>query len=263
MSGARPIAESSPRATGPAGPQFETKVGTHYALALLASTEPFGLPGVMVDRLEFQRGGQAHLVCPHKADEIATLLPARFFDFIWATTFGQPWNARTGVAAHVVGDGYARVTRKLHRDATFSRKLRGGLAESVMPKDELQLLIDDAESYMQTLRALLHDFALSDEAYPIDTTDDEKFREMACEHDTTIRGPTASSSALRGRPLALPSAISRAQMRPASSSNTRMRSLKRVCEPSGPQNHAYRSRRFLPAGFSKMPCWISARGGTR
>ncbi|PTW63178.1 hypothetical protein C8N35_1011229 [Breoghania corrubedonensis] len=60
MSGARPIADSSPRATGPAGPQFEAKVGTHYALALLASTEPFGLPGVIVDRLEFQRGGQGH-----------------------------------------------------------------------------------------------------------------------------------------------------------------------------------------------------------
>lgn len=45
------------------------------------------------------------------------------------------------------------------------------------------------------------------------------------------------SSALRGRPLALPSAISRAQMGPASSSNTRMRCLKRACGPSGPENH--------------------------
>jgi hypothetical protein len=87
MSGARPIAESSPGATGPAGPQFEAKVGTHYALALLACTDPFGLPGVVVDRLEFQRGGQAHLVCPHKADEIATLLPATFLNL--RTTMGR------------------------------------------------------------------------------------------------------------------------------------------------------------------------------
>ncbi|MBU0482594.1 MAG: hypothetical protein KKG47_15995 [Proteobacteria bacterium] len=50
----------SPRSTGPAGPQFEAKIGTHYALALLASTEPLGLPGAIVDRLEFQRGGQGH-----------------------------------------------------------------------------------------------------------------------------------------------------------------------------------------------------------
>lgn len=53
-------ADSSPRATGPAGGQFEAKVGTHYALALLANTEPFGLPGHIVDRIEFQRGCQGH-----------------------------------------------------------------------------------------------------------------------------------------------------------------------------------------------------------
>lgn len=52
--------DSSPRSTGPAGPQFEAKVGTHYALALLANTEPLGLPGAVIDRLEFQRGGQGH-----------------------------------------------------------------------------------------------------------------------------------------------------------------------------------------------------------
>lgn len=52
--------DSSPRSTGPAGGQFETKVGTYYALALLANTEPLGLPGTVVDRLEFQRGGLGH-----------------------------------------------------------------------------------------------------------------------------------------------------------------------------------------------------------
>lgn len=52
--------DSSPRSTGPAGGQFEVKVGTHYALALLANSEPLGLPGAVVDRLEFQRGGQGH-----------------------------------------------------------------------------------------------------------------------------------------------------------------------------------------------------------
>lgn len=52
--------DTSPRAAGPAGPQFEAKVATHYALAVLARTEAFGLPGAIVDRLEFQRGGQGH-----------------------------------------------------------------------------------------------------------------------------------------------------------------------------------------------------------
>lgn len=54
------ISDSSPRSTGPAGPQFEAKVGTHYALAVLSNTEPFGLPGAIADRIEFQRGGQGH-----------------------------------------------------------------------------------------------------------------------------------------------------------------------------------------------------------
>ena len=48
------------RAGGPAGPQFEARVATHYALGLLAQTEAFGLPGAVIDRLEFQRGGQGH-----------------------------------------------------------------------------------------------------------------------------------------------------------------------------------------------------------
>lgn len=60
MKPAQRTKDSSPRSTGPAGGQFEAKVGTHYALALLASTEPFGLPGAIVDRLEFQRGGKDH-----------------------------------------------------------------------------------------------------------------------------------------------------------------------------------------------------------
>ncbi len=44
MKPAKRTKDSSPRSTGPASGQFEAKVGTHYALVLLASTEPFGLP---------------------------------------------------------------------------------------------------------------------------------------------------------------------------------------------------------------------------
>lgn len=60
MTRTRQARDYSPRAKAPSGPQFEAKVGTHYALALLANTEPFGLPGAIVDRLEFQRAGQGH-----------------------------------------------------------------------------------------------------------------------------------------------------------------------------------------------------------
>lgn len=52
--------DTSPRASGPAGPQFEAKVATHYALAVLAKTEAFGLPGAIVERIEFQRRAQGY-----------------------------------------------------------------------------------------------------------------------------------------------------------------------------------------------------------
>jgi len=45
------------------------------------------------------------------------------------------------------------------------------------------------------------------------------------------------SRPLRGRPLPFPSAVSRAQTRPAFSSKERMRPAKRACGPSGPENH--------------------------
>jgi len=52
-----PQAIVSPAATGPAGALFEGEVGAHYLLALLVG-EPRGLPGVMVDRVEFQRAAE-------------------------------------------------------------------------------------------------------------------------------------------------------------------------------------------------------------
>ncbi len=52
--------DTSPRATGPAGAQFEAKVATHFALAVLAKTEAFGLPGTIVERIEFQRRAQGY-----------------------------------------------------------------------------------------------------------------------------------------------------------------------------------------------------------
>lgn len=56
----QPKKDTSPRAAGPAGPQFEARVGAHYALGLLAQTEVFKLPDAIIDRVEFQRGGQGH-----------------------------------------------------------------------------------------------------------------------------------------------------------------------------------------------------------
>jgi hypothetical protein len=55
-----PIKGQSPRQTGGAGNQFEVQVGVHYALAVLARTEAFGLPGYTVTHLAFQRADRGH-----------------------------------------------------------------------------------------------------------------------------------------------------------------------------------------------------------
>lgn len=49
---------SSPASTGPAGSHFESEVGAHYLLTMLAASEPRGLPGTKVIRVEFQRGDE-------------------------------------------------------------------------------------------------------------------------------------------------------------------------------------------------------------
>jgi energy-coupling factor transporter ATP-binding protein EcfA2 len=46
-----------PAATGNAGPQFEAKVGAFYLLSLLSGSEPRGLPGATIRRVEFQQRG--------------------------------------------------------------------------------------------------------------------------------------------------------------------------------------------------------------
>lgn len=51
---------SSPASSGPAGSHFEGQVGAFYLLSLLAGTEPRGLPGMIIDRIEFQRAAEGH-----------------------------------------------------------------------------------------------------------------------------------------------------------------------------------------------------------
>lgn len=46
---------SSPASTGPAGAHFEGQIGAHYLLSMLTGTEPKGLPGTAIDRIELQR----------------------------------------------------------------------------------------------------------------------------------------------------------------------------------------------------------------
>jgi hypothetical protein len=51
---------ASPASSGPAGGYFEGQVGAFYLLSLLAHAEPRGLPGMTIDRVEFQRAAEGH-----------------------------------------------------------------------------------------------------------------------------------------------------------------------------------------------------------
>jgi hypothetical protein len=51
---------TSPAASGPAGSLFEGQVGAFFLLSLLARAEPRGLPGTIIDRVEFQRASEGH-----------------------------------------------------------------------------------------------------------------------------------------------------------------------------------------------------------
>ena len=55
---AHPPPAVSPAASGPAGAQFESKVGAFYLLDLLGSGEPRGLPGTAVRAVRFQQSAQ-------------------------------------------------------------------------------------------------------------------------------------------------------------------------------------------------------------
>lgn len=52
-----PIA-SSPASSGPAGSHFEGQVGAYYLLSMLTGSEPRGLPGTAIDRVELQRAAE-------------------------------------------------------------------------------------------------------------------------------------------------------------------------------------------------------------
>jgi hypothetical protein len=51
---------TSPASSGPAGSLFEGQVAAHYLLSMLAGSQPRGLPGTTIERVELQRGSEGH-----------------------------------------------------------------------------------------------------------------------------------------------------------------------------------------------------------
>jgi len=56
------IEATSPASSGPAGGHFEGQIGASYLLSMLVSAEPRGLPGTIIDQVEFQRAGEAYFL---------------------------------------------------------------------------------------------------------------------------------------------------------------------------------------------------------
>ena len=73
------IEGTSPASSGPAGSLFEGQVGASFLLSMLVRAEPRGLPGTIVDRVEFQRAPEGHplddvIVHAHDAQGKAAVL---------------------------------------------------------------------------------------------------------------------------------------------------------------------------------------------
>jgi hypothetical protein len=69
----------SPASSGPAGPHFEAQVGASYLLAMLNGSEPRGLPGMVIDRIELQRASEGRplddvIVHAHDSSGTAAIL---------------------------------------------------------------------------------------------------------------------------------------------------------------------------------------------
>ena len=68
-----------PAAAGPAGAEFEVKVGSSYLLAMLADAPARGLPGSVIEQVSFQQGDDGYpmddiiVAARTSAGEIATL----------------------------------------------------------------------------------------------------------------------------------------------------------------------------------------------
>jgi len=142
--------DSSPRATGPAGGQFEAKVGTHYALALLARTEPFGLPGAVIDLIEFQRGGQGYPLDDVIVKGVTRLGQRRCLEIQVKRSMAFTEND-DNFSSIVEGIVTARKTEASRRFAVAVERTSGAIENGVQEALELAQQTVDAASFLRLL----------------------------------------------------------------------------------------------------------------
>lgn len=135
-----PLSGSNPASTGPAGSHFESEVGAHYLLTMLAASEPRGLPGTSIVRVEFQRGEEgfplddvivhAHDTSTGKSAslqiQVKRTITFSATDTVFKKTVGQIANAVSGVdfweGRNELAIATARTSRKI--DAAYQDVLR-------------------------------------------------------------------------------------------------------------------------------------------
>lgn len=146
----QPKKDTSPRAGGPAGPQFEARVATHYALGLLSQTEAFGLPGAIIDRIEFQRKGLGHPL-----DDIIVKAAARSGEQrcleVQAKRSMAFTEADNNFAAVVAAIVESRQTDPSRRFAVAIERTSGPIENGVQEALELSRHATDAQSFLTLL----------------------------------------------------------------------------------------------------------------
>jgi hypothetical protein len=174
---------TSPASSGPAGPYFEGQVGAHYLLSMLTGTEPRGLPGAVIDRIELQRAAEGRAlddVIVHAHDtrgdpavlEIQVkrsitfaptdpVFPAVVAQIVKASSRPDFWTSCYELAIAI-----ARTSRKVdgaYQDVlTWARQL-GDAATFIARIDRPGSANDDMRRFVRTFKAHLHDAGSRDD----------------------------------------------------------------------------------------------------
>lgn len=173
----------SPASSGPAGSLFEGQVGAFYLLSLLTGTEPRGLPGTNINRVEFQRAAEGHplddvIVHAHDAHGEAVVLEIQVkrsitfapADKIFRDVVGQIaeasqrpdfWRTRYELAIAT-----ARTSQKIngaYQDVlTWAREI-GDAATFVGRINRSGSANDSMRQFVQTFKSHLHGAGSSDD----------------------------------------------------------------------------------------------------
>ena len=167
----------SPASSGPAGSHFEGQVGAFYLLSLLVGTEPRGLPGTTIDRVEFQRAAEGYplddvIVCANDAQGKPAVLEVQVKRSITFAPGDPIFRAVVGQVAEVsrkpeflntryeLGIAISRTSHKIdgaYQDVlTWARQI-GDAATFISRINRPGSANDDMRTFVDTFRSHLRD----------------------------------------------------------------------------------------------------------